>query len=134
MNSEQQFLELVANLVPRVNKMLAEQNYMLPIGLTCDCDKNVEAVIATTEISDQIQELVNFVQTELKAKSGEVEATCLAYPDYENLQIVCLLENKENYCAKYLIPVNTDSTPVLMSDDIEVEESFVYIFPLLEES
>ena len=134
MDSEKQFLDLVSNLVPRANQSLAEQGHMAPLGLTYDEQENIALITASADLSDDLQESVNFIQSKLKLKVDElrIDATCLAYPDYDNLQIVCLLENRENYCAKYLIPVDTESAPVLVADDIEVEQSYVYIFPLGE--
>ncbi|MBO1257065.1 hypothetical protein J3L16_15335 [Alteromonas sp. 5E99-2] len=116
--------------------MLQENNYVLPIGLLINSEDKVEIVIATLEISDQIQELVNHVQTGVteKVNTGCFKASCMAYPDYENSAVVALLENAENYCATVIIPVVTEPQTKLVASDSEVLDGKCYIFPIKQDS
>ena len=135
-SSEEQFQKLIAQLIVRANKMLSEQNYMLPIGLLITTENDVEVVLASLEISDQIPELVNTVQSGVsdKVRIGGYKASCIAYPDYERGVIVALLENSDNYCAEVTISVNTEACPVLDPETTEVENGNVYVFPIKHES
>ena len=131
-SSEEQFQTLIAHVEVRCNKMLHENNYVLPIGLLINSEDDLEIVVATLDISDQIQELVNHVQSGVteKVKSGLFKASCIAYPDYENSVVVALLENAENYCATVSIPVITQPTTRLVASDREVLDGKCYIFPI----
>ena len=135
-SSEKQFQTLIAHVEVRCNKMLQENNYVLPIGLLINSKDEVEIVIATLDISDQIQELVNHVQTGLteKVKTGNFKASCIAYPDYENSVVVTLLEDAENYCATVNIPVVTEPTTKLVASNSEVLDGKCYIFPIKQGS
>ena len=136
MNSEEQFLELVSNSIPRANKMLAELDYILPFGLIYKTGGKMETLLTTLDIPGQVLDLVDFLKQQLTEKVSllENEATCIVYPDYKNLQVVCLLENRENYCAKYLIPVTTENGTLLNPSETTIEDSYIYVFPLEEDS
>lgn len=131
--SESQFQELVAQLVVRANKALLEKNYLLPMGLYQRSSGELGVVTAVEDFSENILDHVNFLQEDLSAKvrKEQVLATCVAYPDYEKGVVVALLENVQNYCAKVTIPVLTDDKPQLDMDGIEIEDSNIYIFPVV---
>jgi len=135
-SSEEQFQTLIAHVEVRCNKMLQENKYILPIGLLINTEGELEIVIATLDTSDQIQELVNHVQTGITEKvyTGAFKASCIAYPDYENSVVVALLENEENYCATINIPVVTNPTARLVVSDCEVLDGKCYIFPIKQGS
>lgn len=135
-SSEEQFQTLIVHAEFRCNKMLQENNYVLPIGLLLNSEDELEIVIANLDLSDQIQELVNHVQAGIteKVNTGAFKASCIAYPDYENSIVVALLENVENYCATVNIPVTTEPTTKLVASDSEVLDGKSYIFPIKQGS
>lgn len=133
-SSEEQFKTLIAHVEVRYNKMLQECNYVLPIGLLLNLEE--EIVIATLDISDQIQVLIDHIQTGIteKVNAGNFKASCVAYPDYENSVVVALLENEENYCATVNITVITNLTIRLVASDSEVLDGKCYNFPIKQGS
>ena len=135
-SSEEQFQTLLAHVEVRCNKMLQENNYVLPLGLLINSKDEVEIIIATLDISEQIQELVNHVQTGVteKVNASRFKASCIAYPDYENSVVVALLENAENYSATIKIPVVTEPTIRLVASNSEVLDGKCYIFPIKQGS
>lgn len=130
--SDEQFQELISQLIVRVNKMLTQDNIVNPIGLMLNIKNALE--VSITESIDDIGEAINILQTTLteKAEAGELLATCIAYPDYENNIVVALLENNENYCAEATIPVNIENQPFLEAQNIEINDGNVYISPVYD--
>jgi len=131
-NSEDQFQELIAQLVGRASRMLAERSEVFPMGLLLMPDGSLDVSVAAYESVKQIPDLLSAMQGGLseKAQSGPAVASCIAYPDYEAGEIVALLENAENYCATVRIPVAGTPTPEADLENIAVEDGSVYVFPV----
>ena len=130
-SSENQFQELAAQIVSRTNKVLADDKDLLPLGLSLHKNGSVEVHIPTAEEPKNFSELLNLLQKGLssKVKEGGIVATSISYPDFENKVVIAFVENSENFCAKLVIPVNTESTPYLVAEEIQIEDGMIYVFP-----
>ncbi|MBA6291525.1 hypothetical protein H4J58_00150 [Colwellia sp. MB3u-70] len=130
-SSENQFQELAAHIVSRINKILADDKDLLPLGLSLHRSGSVEAHISTTEEANDFSGQLNLLQKVLSSKvlEGNIVATSISYPDFENNVVIAFVENNENFCAKLLIPVNTESIPFLVIEDVEIEDGMIYVFP-----
>ena len=128
--SEEQFQDLIANLAPRVDKALSQQNSIPPIGLLLFGGGEVEVVLSVSEKENDLSEEINFLQQSLieKAKEKSAVAACLAYPDYANEQVIAYLENNEHYCAKCSIPVVANPSLGLDLEGIEIEDGMTFVF------
>ena len=128
--SEEQFQDLIANLAPRVDKALSEQNSVPPIGLLLLDSGDVEVVLSVSDKENDPSTEINLLQQGLidKAREKSAVAACLAYPDYANEQVVAYLENNENYCAKCNIPVVSDPALRLDLESIEIEDGKIFVF------
>ena len=133
-NSNQQFKELLAHLVARANNMLAEQQDVYPLSLTLNEDGGVEVGVGVTERHDQVSSVVNAMQQSLakRVRDKSVQATCIAYPSYEDGTVVALFENRENYCATIVLPVLPAPSWSLDTSSMEVRDGAIYIFPVDE--
>jgi hypothetical protein len=131
-NSNQQFQELLAHLVARANKMLAEQKDIHPLSLVLVTSGNVEVGVGVTEAKDQVPTVLNAMQQALirRVSDGGVQATCVAYPNHQDDTVVALLENHENFCATVILPVLVEPTWSLDTGNMEVKNGSVYIFPV----
>ena len=131
-NSEDQFQELVAQLVGRANRMLAERSEVFPMGLLLLPDGGLDVSVAAYDSVEQIPELLSAIQASLsvKVQEGSAIASCIAYPDYEAGEVVAFLENRENYCATVRIPVAGAPTSEADLENIAVEDGSVYVFPV----
>lgn len=137
MTAEQQFSTLMNVLIPYANQQLASGAVMLPVGLVLDDAQGAELITVTRDMADDLQGLVNVLQKELVACVSEepINATCIAYPDYDNLWLVCLLENRQNYSTLYRVPLDTINNQLMcVPQDTEVENSYAYIFPLCDDN
>ena len=133
-SSENQFNELLAQIIVRTNKMLAETQKVIPFGLTLS-DINSTDVILAIDIGDSLSECLNFLQDQLKSKvqNSNVLATSIVYANYENSTIEAFLENNENYCLKAIIPVQfVEGQCNLVPSEIETEDGGIYVFPFIE--
>ena len=131
-NSEEQFLELLSQIVVRANKMLNESRSVIPFGLTLTGINKLEVILAVG-FEESVADYLNVLQEQLKvkAKNPEVVATALVYANPENSHIEAFLENNENYCLKAIIPVkSTEQKCVLVSSEIETENGEIYVFQL----
>ena len=128
--SGEQFKVLLANLAPRVDRALSEQNSVAPIGLLLLDDGSVEVVLHVSDDEADLSEHLNVVQRGLieKAREKQAEAACLAYPDYAKEAFVVFLENNENYTLECSIPVAPDPELHLDLEGIEVGEGVVFVF------
>ena len=128
--SEEQFQDLIANLAPRIDKALSQQNSVPPLGLLLLDSGDVEVVLSVSDEESNLSEQINLLQQGLidKATEKSAVAACLAYPDYANEQIVAYLENTENYCAKCNIPVVANPSLHLDLERIEIEEGMIFVF------
>jgi hypothetical protein len=77
--------------------------------------------------------ILNAMQSSLAAlaRTQSLDATCIAYPNYEDDTVVALLENRENYCATVVIPVLVDTPVRLDMESIEVRDGNIYVFPVV---
>ena len=128
--SEEQFQDLIANLTPRVNKALSQQNTVTPLGLLLFDSGDVEVVLSVSDKENDLSEDLNLLQQGLieKAREKSAVAACIAYPDYANEVVVAYLENNENYTAKCSIPVVSNPTLQLDLEGIEIEDGMVFVF------
>ena len=133
MNSEDHFHGLVSYLMASINEMLKTGNVIGPIGLMVNSDKNIEVVRAAVE-TEKTLESVTLIQKKLKSKASrfEIITSCIAYPDYENNQIIAFLENNENYCVKVLVPVINRGGLKLNAEKIKIVAGAVYVFPVIQ--
>ena len=128
--SEEQFQDLIANLIPRVNKALSKGNTVPAIGLLLLDSGNVEVVLAVSEEEHELSKEIGLLQQGLidKAREKSAVASCLAYPDYANQKFVAYLENNDLYCSKCLIPVVADPSPRLNVEGTEIEDGMIGVF------
>jgi hypothetical protein len=131
MSSDDQFQGLVKYLITCINQMLKADNLIIPIALVVNSDKSIKVVKANVD-SSSIVEHVDVIQNELKTKADnyEILSSCVAYPDYENNQIIAFLGNNKNYCVKVRIPVVNRGSLKLDPEKLITEVGAVYIFPL----
>jgi predicted metal-dependent TIM-barrel fold hydrolase len=131
MNANDHFQGLVTYLIANINQMLKNDNMITPIGLVANSDKSIKVVTANIE-TKKIIDHVNIIQTELKNKATvfEILSSCIAYPDYENNQIIAFLENNKNYCVKVLIPVVNRRGLKLDPEKLVTEAGSVDVFPV----
>jgi hypothetical protein len=129
--SEAQFRELLAELVGRANRMLAERSEVFPMGILLTRDGCLDVSVAAYEFVEQIPALLNAMQSSMaeKTRAGDVLACCIAYPDYDAGEIIALLENNENYCATALLPVAGDP-PAVDLGGIRVQDGSVNVFAI----
>lgn len=132
-NSESQFQELLAHFSARVNKALSAREPML-LRLLLRTDGSVEGAVGIANTDSERAEVLNAMQSSAKMQVADetIEAVCIAYPDNNNQVYVALLENRENYCAKATVPVVMSPVPALDLENIEVEDSDIYVFPYVE--
>jgi hypothetical protein len=131
MKSKDHFQGLVTYLIACINQMLKVENLIIPIGLVVNSDKSIKVVKANVDSGD-IVDHVNVIQHELKnqAANFDILSSCVAYPDYENNQIIAFLENNKHYCVKVRIPVVNRGGLRLDPEKLITETGAVYIFPV----
>ncbi len=129
-HSEEQFQNLIANLVPRVNNVLSQQDKVPPIALLLLGDGDVEVVLSVSDEENNLSEEVNDLQQCLidKAREKAAVAACLCYPDYANNSVVAFLENDQGYCTKCSIPVVMGQTLQLDLEGIAIEDGMTFVF------
>ena len=127
-NSEGQFMTLMANLAPRVNNSLKASNKVDCIGLLLYDNETVEVFISIIE--DNINEAVTMLQNQLIeiVRKKEPNASCIAYPDYENGKIIALLENSDHYTLEAHIPVLTNPHLHLDLENWTDHDGAIYLF------
>ncbi|MCC2962879.1 hypothetical protein LK540_20815 [Massilia sp. IC2-278] len=132
-DSESQFQELLAHFAARVNKALAAREAMvLCLFLRADGSVDVAAGIANT--ANERAEVLNAMQASAKTQVSDesIEAICIAYPDSSNQAYVALLENRDNYCAKVIMPIVMHPAPELDFENIDIQDGDVYVFPYVD--
>ena len=131
LSSEDQFRELLAQLIGRADRMLAERNEIFPMGVLLRRDGTLDVSVAAYDVVGQIPDLLNAMQTSLSEKvvADDSVAACIAFPDYDSSELVAFLENRENYCAKARVPVMQHPAPHLDPERISIEEGVVHVFP-----
>lgn len=127
-NSEDQFQTLIANLVPRVNNSLKASNKVDCIGLLLFNDGKIEVFVSIIE--DDLIESISLMQNQLIkiVKEKKPSASCIAYPNYENGQIIALLENSDHYTLEARIPVLTHPHLHLDVQNWTDHDGAIYLF------
>ena len=127
-NSEDQFQTLLANLSVRANKSLKTSNKMDAIGLLLYENDKVEVFLSVIE--DSISDALTILQNQLIPIVTEKQplASCMAYPNYQDQQIIALLENNEHYAAEVTIPVKSDPHLHLDLENIDIDDGTIYLF------
>ena len=131
LSSEDQFSELLAQLIGRADRMLAERKEIFPMGLLLRRDGTLDVSVAAYDDTDQIPDLLNAMQASLseKAAAADAVAACIAYPDYDASELVAFLENRQSYCAKARLPVLQQAAPCIDAERIIIEKGTVHVFP-----
>lgn len=129
--SEDAFQELLAHLFARTNKMLGHQGYAYPLGLILNADGKVEVLVSVVEKAEQMEEVVNAMQSAMvtKVAAGSAVACCTSVPALDGKSIVAFLEDRENDCSKVSIPIAGDP-PSLDIENLEVEDGALRVFPI----
>ena len=94
-------------------------------------EKNIEVVLGLTDDTVGLAEILNSLQQEVidQIKNSGGIATCIAYPDYANEQVVALLENEELYCMTCDIPiVERDGRLIPDMESLEIKDGAIHIF------
>lgn len=128
--SEEQFLELLANLVVRANRMLEKSGKVLPIGLLLRRKAEIDVYVASPEGEWSLDESLNFLQQSLISKIKEMPALagCLAYQDAEREEIVVFMENYQNYNVKCKVPLSSSPAPQLNLEAMSIGDGKVFLF------
>ena len=129
--SEEQFPHLLADLTARLKKILANQPDVPCMGLILRKEANIEVVLGLTDDTIGLAEVLNAMQEEIidQIKTSGGIATCIAYPDYPNNQIVALLENEELYCMTCEIRiVKRDGHLIPDLENLEIKDGAIHIF------
>jgi len=129
--SEEQFPHLLGDLYARLKKILAHQTDVPCLGLIMRKEINIEVVLGLTDDTVGLAEILNSLQQEVidQIKSSGGIATCIAYPDYANEQVVALLENEELYCMTCGIPiVERDGRLIPDMENLEIKDGAIHIF------
>jgi hypothetical protein len=127
--SPQQFPTLLSELVARFQRALKTSNEIPALGLTPTGEVKLSLGVPTPESG--ASKTLTAIQIHLQeiASKGEIEAACVAYPDYKNQAVIAYLENAEQYCIRYSIPVvqNVDGLS-LDINNISDEDGTILIF------
>jgi hypothetical protein len=131
-DSQDQFQELLSQLIVRTDRMLAEQNEMFPLALLLLPDGGTNVSMAAYDNVEQIPSLLNAMQTSLSAKAREIGAvaSCIAYPDYSSDKVVAFLENSDNYCTRAELSVITEPRLHVDPSAISFSDGDIYVFPV----
>jgi hypothetical protein len=129
-DAQDHFIELLAQLIARANRMLADGRSVPPLGLLLMRDGSVEVSVAADAGEDQLPDLLDGLQASLsgKAMHEDTIASCIAYADEGGERIIALLENREHWCATALLPVGGDP-PSVDGEAITIEDGELHIFP-----
>lgn len=129
-DAQDHFIELLAQLIARANRMLADGRSVPPLGLMLMRDGSVEVSIAADAGEDQLPELLDGLQASLsdRAMHEDAVASCIAYADGDGERIIALLENREHWCATALLPV-ADDPPAVDGEAITIEDGGLHVFP-----
>jgi len=132
--SEEQFNELIAQLIVRSQKMLKDSNILSPYALLLTSNMKTELVMPL-DISDDLGETLNLIQGILKEKvsEGSYVASVIAYVNYDFERVEAYLENSDNYCLKVNIPVSVTPNEIqLIPEDVVTEDGSIYVFPIVQ--
>jgi hypothetical protein len=129
--SPQQFSTLLAHLVARYQRALKQSNEIPALGLGLTSNEEVKVLLGMPDSEVGFKETLNALQSNLQelANQREIEAACIAYPDYEHQAVVAYLENSEQYCIRYSIPVVHDAEGHSLNvKGISDEDGSIFIF------
>jgi hypothetical protein len=129
--SPQQFPTLLAHLVARYQRALKNSGELPALGLGLTATEEVKLLLGIPSPETGLKETLAAIQDNLQglAGHGEIEAACIAYPDYEDQTVVAYLENAEQYCIRYCIPVVQDADARSLGiKDIREEDGSIFIF------
>ena len=131
-SSEEQFQELIAQLLGRVNRMLAARSDVLPMGLLLMPDGKLDVSVAVHNSVEQIRELFAAMQESLseKVRQSPAIASCIACLDIEARELVAYLENRDNACITVRIPLAGRSAVTVDLKNITVEDGSLSLFPV----
>ena len=127
-NSEEQFKELLNQLVARSKKSLLANSFPV-FGLLLTEEGNTDVVLGVVEDGD-LSEIINNVQQELIEKKNALSilAACLAYPDFNNQCVVAYLENHESYQLRCDIPVLNNDVLELDIENLTTKDGSTIVF------
>ncbi|USA46461.1 hypothetical protein NDN11_17555 [Acinetobacter sp. C26M] len=131
--SEEQFSELMAHFIVRTNKMLQSGQKIPPLGLLLHENGSVQVSLIVYDDIEQIPDLIqNMLESySQKVLEQDIVASCIAIPNDVDQEVTVLLENFENYCIKYHIPIDILNQTLNMNEAV-ASDSDVYVFPILE--
>ena len=127
-NSEEQFKELLSQLVARSKKSLLENSFPV-FGLLLTNEGKTDVILGIVEDGD-LSEIINHVQQELieKKKALSILAACLAYPDFKSQCVVAYLENHESYQLRCDIPVLNNDVLELDIENLTTGDGSTIVF------
>lgn len=133
--SEKQFQHLLAQLIARVDKMLAANEPILPLGLALRTSGAADILIGVPGNTPSIPGMTIALRQSLikSVSNGGVIASCIAFPHDASPAVIALLENNENDCATVRIPILPGTPRTLDKNAMQIDEGYIYIFPVLDE-
>lgn len=128
--SEEQFRELLANVVVRANRMLEKSGEVLPIGRLLLGDAGIDVFVASPEGEWSLAESLNIIQEALIDKIREVPALagCLAYQDTEFEYLVVFMENHQNYNVECKVSLSGLPAPRFNLAAVSVGDGTTFLF------
>ena len=131
-DSEQQFQELLAHLVVRVNNMLSAQGPVMPLGLLLRAGGKVDVSFGVADNARDVAGMTKAIREALVGvvAGGGVHASCIAFPHENGEAVIALLENHENYCATVSIPLLVRPVRKLDTDNMQIDDGYVHVFPV----
>jgi hypothetical protein len=132
--SDEQFQELMAHLVARGNKALAQGVPVPPMSFALMGDGEVHCSVGVADSPDELQRVLNAMQESLKERvaSENCLATCVSYTEPASGDLVVLLENHENYCATVTMPASPGGQ--LDMEQMQIDDGHVHVFPVATDS
>lgn len=130
--SEEQFQELLAHLIVRVNKVLSGQHEMPLLGLLLESNGAVDVTLGAADSPSELRQVLSAMQASLQKKigAGNVLAGCVAFTQPGTEEVTGLLENHENFCVTVKIPIIHEPTAKLDTERMQIEDGSVYLFPI----
>ena len=125
------FQKLISQITINIEKMMSTSNIVVPIGLAIIDDSNV-LLVKGNEKFTKLSQHMNAIQTHLQKEIGKkaISATAIAYPDYDNYEIIAYIENNENVCVKVRIPVIVKNRKFELNlSSTKIEKGTIYVFP-----
>lgn len=132
--SDEQFQELMAHLVARGNKALAQGVPVPPMSFALRRDLEVQCTVGVADTPDELQRVLAAMQKSLKEQVASESwlATCVSYTEPVSGEVVVLLENHENYCATVRMTASLGGK--LDMEHMQIDDGHVYVFPVASDS